>query len=63
MGCKREEIAFVGDRLETDIAIGSMNGLKTALVYTGVTSPELYEKSEIRATGAFKSLGELSLYI
>ena len=62
-GCKREEIAFVGDRLETDIAIGSMNGLKTALVYTGVTSPELYEKSEIRATGAFKSLGELSLYI
>lgn len=63
IGCKREEIAFVGDRLETDIAIGSMNGLKTALVYTGVTSPELYEKSEICATGAFASLGELSLYI
>lgn len=59
IGCKREEIAFVGDRLETDIAIGVKNGLKTALVFTGVTTPEMYEKSEIKATGAFLNIGEL----
>ncbi len=59
IGCKREEIAFVGDRLETDIAIGVKNGLKACLVYTGVTSPEMYEKSDIKATVAFNNIGEL----
>ena len=59
IGCKREEVAFVGDRLQTDIAIGAKNGLKTALVYTGVTSPEMYAKSEIRASAAFRNIGEL----
>lgn len=59
IGCKREEVAFVGDRLETDIAIGVKNGLKAVLVYTGVTTPEMYEKSEIKATVAFENIGEL----
>lgn len=59
IGCKREEIAFVGDRLETDIAIGVKNGLKAVLVYTGVTTPEMYEKSEIKASVAFENIGEL----
>lgn len=59
IGCRRDEIAFVGDRLETDIAIGANNGLKTALVFTGVTTPELYEKSPVKATGAFENIGEL----
>lgn len=59
IGCKREEVAFVGDRLETDIAIGVKNGLKAVLVYTGVTTPEMYEKSDIKATVAFENIGEL----
>lgn len=59
IGCRKEEICFVGDRLATDIAIGSLNGLKSALVYTGVTSPEEYEKSEIKATAAFENIGRL----
>lgn len=59
IGCKRSEIAFVGDRLETDIAIGAENGLKSFLVYTGVTSRELYENSKIKATAAFENIGEL----
>ena len=63
IGCKKEEIAFVGDRLETDIAIGARNGLKTVLVYSGVTSPELYEQSEIRATGAFENLGTFAKFV
>lgn len=59
IGCNRDEIAFVGDRLETDIAIGIKNGLKAVLVYTGVTTPEMYEKSDIKATVAFENIGEL----
>lgn len=59
IGCQRHEIAFVGDRLQTDIGIGAKNGLKTALVYTGVTSPEQYEKSDIKASRTFQNIGEL----
>lgn len=57
IGCKKEEIAFVGDRLETDIAIGSKNGLRSVLVYTGVTTPEMYARSDIRATAAYENIG------
>lgn len=57
IGCKKDEIAFVGDRLETDIAVGSRNGLRSVLVYTGVTTPEMYAKSEIKATAAYENIG------
>ncbi|MBQ6421278.1 MAG: HAD-IIA family hydrolase [Clostridia bacterium] len=60
LGCKREEIAFVGDRLQTDIAIGAKNGLKTALVFTGVTTPQLYRESGIKASAAFENIGGLA---
>ena len=59
LGVTPGEIAFVGDRLETDIRIGVMSGLKTALVYTGVTSPEQYRMSSIRASREFRNIGEL----
>ncbi len=59
LGCRREEIAFVGDRLQTDIAIGANNGLKTCLVFTGVTTPEMYARSEIRASAAVENIGAL----
>lgn len=59
IGCQRDEIAFVGDRLETDIAIGTKNGLKSVLVYTGVTSKELYKNSEIKASADLENIGEL----
>jgi len=39
-GVRAEEILFVGDRLETDIAMGSAAKMLTALVLTGVTSEE-----------------------
>ena len=59
IGCKRKEIAFVGDRLATDIALGAQNGIKTALVFTGVTSPSQYERSGIRASATFENIGAL----
>ncbi|MBR5498306.1 MAG: HAD-IIA family hydrolase [Clostridia bacterium] len=63
LGCTRDEICFIGDRLETDIAIGVRNCTKSVLVYSGVTTPEMYEKSEIRATVAAKNLKALCDYI
>ena len=44
MGVKPEETLMVGDRLETDILGGQNAGCKTALVLSGVTSPETAKK-------------------
>ena len=63
LSCGRDEIAFVGDRLATDIAIGMNHNIPCALVYSGVTSPYMYEKSEFRADIAVENLKELSNYL
>jgi 4-nitrophenyl phosphatase len=43
-----EEVLLVGDRLETDIAMGKRAGMKTALVLTGSSKREDVEKSDIK---------------
>ncbi|MBQ7688676.1 MAG: HAD-IIA family hydrolase [Clostridia bacterium] len=63
LGCERQEIAFVGDRLQTDIAIGAKNGLKTCLVFSGVTTKEMYDMSDVRASAAVENIGELARII
>jgi len=60
LSCKKEELCFIGDRLETDILIGQANGIPSVLVLSGVTSPEQYEKSDIRASEVVGSLKELA---
>ena len=45
-GCKKEEIAMVGDRLYTDIAMGR-EGIKTVLVLSGETKKSDLSLSEI----------------
>ena len=40
-GLKREEIAVVGDRLYTDIALGAKNGMLSILVMSGETTEEM----------------------
>ncbi|MDR0531493.1 MAG: HAD-IIA family hydrolase [Oscillospiraceae bacterium] len=63
LACAPQELCFVGDRLETDIAIGR-HGVATALVFTGVTSPAQYEaQGECRAGLAVESLAALSGYL
>lgn len=44
---KPEEVLLLGDRLETDIAMGNKLGMKTALVLTGHSKREDIEKSGI----------------
>lgn len=63
LGCERNELAFVGDRLATDIAIGADHGIPSALVFTGVTSPSVYETSAIRADVAVLRLADLCEYL
>lgn len=58
-GLKGDEIAFVGDRLYTDIAIGVRNNVTSVLVLTGETSLEDVERSDIKPDFIFSSLGEL----
>lgn len=60
LNCTKDELCFIGDRLETDIAIGMNNGTSSVLVLTGVTDMEDYEKSEIKASFVAKSLKALS---
>lgn len=63
LDCKREELAFIGDRLETDIAIGVNHGIPTALVLTGVTDEAAYAHSAIKADVVVPSLSDLKEYI
>ena len=57
--CKREEICFIGDSLAADIALGVRHGMKTACVLTGVTTPEIYKKSDIKADVCVDSIKDL----
>ena len=56
LGCQKEELCFIGDRLETDILIGQKHSIPSVLVLTGVTDRVSYEKSNIRATLVCDSL-------
>jgi len=58
-GFCEEEIAFVGDRLYTDIAIGKDNDSVTILVLSGEAKLEDLALSEIQPTLIFNSLGDV----
>jgi len=50
---------IVGDRLATDIRMGQEAGMATAVVLTGVTTPELLAASDIQPDYVLHSLDEL----
>lgn len=58
-GFDESDIAFVGDRLYTDIAIGSKSNAVTILVLTGETKEEDLKKSDVKPTLIFDSLKQL----
>jgi len=53
------ECIIVGDRLETDIRMGREAGMATAVVLTGVTTPELLAGSPIQPDYVLHSLDKL----
>lgn len=63
LGCESGELAFIGDRLETDIAIGANHSIPCALVFSGVTTPEQYAASTIRASVAEENMKALIKYL
>ncbi len=51
--------ASLGDRLDTDIAGGQRAGLRTILVLSGVTTPEILTASSVQPDWVFASIKEL----
>jgi 4-nitrophenyl phosphatase len=59
-GVQKERIAFVGDRLYTDIAIGVENGVTSVLVLSGETKQEDLSFSKIKPDYVFPFIGGLT---
>ncbi len=59
-GCRPEELAVVGDRLYTDIAVTEGTGAASILVMSGETTPQLLAQSSIRPDLIFQDLGQLA---
>lgn len=62
-GIAREHIAFVGDRLYTDVAVGVQNGAMGLLVLTGETKESDLEHSAIKPDAVFPSLAEIGFVL
>ena len=59
-GCRPEELAVVGDRLYTDIAVTSGSESMGILVMSGETTPEILAQSETKPDLVVQDLEELS---
>ena len=59
-GYRRQEIAFVGDRLYTDVATGVQNGARGFLVLSGETKRSEIAHSPTKPTAVFEHLGEIA---
>jgi 4-nitrophenyl phosphatase len=60
MGLPAAQVASLGDRLETDILGGQRAGLKTILVLSGITTPDMLAASPVRPTWVFSGIEELA---
>ena len=63
-GLDKSEIAIVGDRLYTDIALGKKNGLLSVLVMTGETTPEMLQAAAADETPdlVFPGIKDIPVY-
>ena len=59
-GFTPEHIAFIGDRLYTDVAAGVNNGATGLLVLSGETKVEDVEESPVKPKAIFFDLGEVA---
>ncbi|SNR50259.1 HAD-IIA family hydrolase [Halorubrum vacuolatum] len=58
-----EACLVVGDRLDTDIALGERAGMTTVLVRSGITDEETLAKSELQPDYVLDHLGEIDRVI
>ena len=59
LNCHSDEIAFIGDRMDTDIVAGIESNVDTVLVLSGVTSREDIEKFPYRPKYVFDGVGDI----
>ena len=59
-GCQPQEMAVVGDRLYTDIAVAAGTEVTSILVMSGETTPEMLAESETKPDLVFADLGQLA---
>jgi len=59
LGCRREETAIIGDRMDTDIVAGIESEIETVLVLSGVTSAEDLKKFAYRPGYVIGGVGEI----
>ena len=59
-GCKPEEIAIIGDRLYTDIAVADQSDVTSILVMSGETKKEDVEASDIKPDIMMENIGVLA---
>ncbi|MFI2856339.1 HAD-IIA family hydrolase [Paenibacillus sp. JSM ZJ436] len=60
LGVRPEDCLMVGDKLETDIALGQRVGMSTALVLTGVDAAESIEQTGIQPDYILRSVGVIA---
>lgn len=56
-----EDSVMVGDRMDTDILVGTESGLETILVLTGVTRRDEVERFPYRPTYIYESVAEIEV--
>ncbi len=59
LNCSKEECCIIGDRLDTDIIMGTGFGISSYLVMTGVTSQDMLKTSVIQPSRVFENFQEL----
>ena len=59
LNCHSSEIAFIGDRMDTDIIAGIESNVDTVLVLSGVTALEDIDKFPYRPKYVLSGVGEL----
>ena len=59
-GVEAKNMAFVGDRLYTDVATGVNNGAVGILVLSGESDMQTVEESDVKPTAIYNSICEIS---
>ena len=61
LGEHSENTIMVGDRMDTDVRVGTESGLETVLVLSGVTTRDMVERFPYRPTRIAESVADLEL--